>query len=385
MFRNKKIILKILSVFFLVFVFGILLSGLVLAQETASIKLNVPFGGLGTASNYAEYIAALYKFGVAAAGVVAVVMIMIGGIIWIVAAGNASKIGQAQNLITNAIIGLIMILGSYVLLNTINPDLVKLRVPELETIIGKRTASTVNKCCVSESTGKEPFYNLRADNCLPDEMLLTRTLPCIDFAKGPSDCAYPDLEKPGEEKCEKLSYNECQAKNGTFFDCTNKYYVALCQVGYEVPEKGCWCGLKAGKAAPNKVISGYCCGSQEGEFWQTVPCSQALTKQPEGEVCGENPDCMDGLICNTGDKRCAKLGTENAFCGTDPDCGGGLVCHRNNRVCVNRCAAKGESCSRGSSAQSYDICCEANSVDPNVYIECAGGSGTVWGICVLRR
>ena len=71
-----------------------------------------------------EYIAALYKFFVGIAGILAVVMITFGGVLWLFSGGSAEKIGKAKEIIFGAVIGLGLALGSYMLLNIINPRLV---------------------------------------------------------------------------------------------------------------------------------------------------------------------------------------------------------------------------------------------------------------------
>ncbi len=72
-----------------------------------------------------DYISNLYKYLLYVAGVLAVVVIMVGGLQWITAGGNQSKIGEAKERIIGAIIGLFLALGSYLLLYTLNPELVK--------------------------------------------------------------------------------------------------------------------------------------------------------------------------------------------------------------------------------------------------------------------
>jgi hypothetical protein len=51
-------------------------------------------------------------------------MIIIGGFMYMTAAGNTSKAGTAKTVITDAIYGLIVALSAYLLLFIINPDLV---------------------------------------------------------------------------------------------------------------------------------------------------------------------------------------------------------------------------------------------------------------------
>lgn len=71
-----------------------------------------------------EYIAGIYNFGLMVAGFLAMVMIMIGGFMYIAAGGNQTIIGKAKERIFNALIGLVILLLSYTILNTINPELV---------------------------------------------------------------------------------------------------------------------------------------------------------------------------------------------------------------------------------------------------------------------
>lgn len=88
----------------------------------------------------ARYISAIYNYGVGIVGILAAMMLMIGGIIWLTAAGSSSKIEQAKSFIGSSLTGMALVLTAYILLNTINPDLVNLRtttVAQLEEL----------KCC----------------------------------------------------------------------------------------------------------------------------------------------------------------------------------------------------------------------------------------------
>jgi cell wall-associated NlpC family hydrolase len=69
------------------------------------------------------YLAAVYRLGIGVAGVLAVIMIMIGGFIWLAAAGDAGKIGVAKKMITGAVVGLFLAVGSYTFMQIVNPDL----------------------------------------------------------------------------------------------------------------------------------------------------------------------------------------------------------------------------------------------------------------------
>ena len=65
-------------------------------------------------------------------GFAAFTMIVYGGILYVFAAGDITKTSDAKDVIQNAIYGLILFLGAYLILYTINPNLVNLRNPNLE-------------------------------------------------------------------------------------------------------------------------------------------------------------------------------------------------------------------------------------------------------------
>lgn len=98
------------------------------------IYLEVPIRGKKCVANFGEYMTDLYDYFIYLAGVLAVIVIMIGGFQWVSAGGNQSKIGEAKERISGAIIGLILALGSYMILETINPNLLSMRMPRVRNI-----------------------------------------------------------------------------------------------------------------------------------------------------------------------------------------------------------------------------------------------------------
>jgi len=87
----------------------------------------------------AQYVAGVYRFLIAIVGVLAAAMMMVGGFQYLTAGGGADRAKLGREKIANAIIGLLLALGSYVILYTINPDLVtfeglKIEATERETI-----------------------------------------------------------------------------------------------------------------------------------------------------------------------------------------------------------------------------------------------------------
>jgi len=82
----------------------------------------------------AIYITALYNYAMGAIGILAAIALMIGGMLWLVSAGNATRITQAKNWIGGAITGILIMSTSYILLNEINPELIGLKSINLEIV-----------------------------------------------------------------------------------------------------------------------------------------------------------------------------------------------------------------------------------------------------------
>jgi hypothetical protein len=88
--------------------------------ENGTIRtLTVPF--------LAQYLSAVYRYGVGIAAVVAAVMAMVGGLQYLTAGADSTRVSAAKERISNALVGLALAVGSYVILSTINQDLVTLK------------------------------------------------------------------------------------------------------------------------------------------------------------------------------------------------------------------------------------------------------------------
>lgn len=73
----------------------------------------------------------IYRFAFWAVGIATVLMLTIGGFMYLTSAGNTSRIGTAKTIIWDAFLGLILALVSWLFLNIINPDLVNLTLPKI--------------------------------------------------------------------------------------------------------------------------------------------------------------------------------------------------------------------------------------------------------------
>lgn len=74
-----------------------------------------------------QYIIAIFNYGLSIAGILAAIVLMAGGLLWLTSAGNPKKVSQAKELIISSIIGLVILFSSYVILVQINPDLIQMK------------------------------------------------------------------------------------------------------------------------------------------------------------------------------------------------------------------------------------------------------------------
>lgn len=122
----------------------------------------------------ADYMKALYNWGIGIVGVLAGVVLIIAGMMWLTAGGNNTQVEAAKKWIGGALSGLVLALGSYFILFQINPELVKFRYYTLPGVDvgGEGTSNTtcVGKLISKTSGGNEALFKLECEkNCLEKE------------------------------------------------------------------------------------------------------------------------------------------------------------------------------------------------------------------------
>ena len=104
-------------------------------------ELIAPFGSLPMCVDLQGYMQGIFTSAIGIAGILAVIMIVWCGI-KLMTAGSVSGKNEAKECITNAIFGVLIAIGSWLLLNTINPLLLKKTPPELAQITTSTPAPT---------------------------------------------------------------------------------------------------------------------------------------------------------------------------------------------------------------------------------------------------
>lgn len=95
----------------------------VLAQSLDTGLEYGTFTGLGT-KDLREGVMAIVNVLLGFLGIVAIIIILYGGFVWLTSAGNEDKVGQAKKIITAGIIGLVIIFISYAIATFVITELI---------------------------------------------------------------------------------------------------------------------------------------------------------------------------------------------------------------------------------------------------------------------
>lgn len=109
---------------------------------TAELDLQVDIPGssfeklqpYGSTKAIGEYVKAIYTYAIGIVGILAAVVLMFGGVLWITAGGNNERISSAKSWIAASLSGLVLALCSYMILYTINPQLVKFKITGIDEV-----------------------------------------------------------------------------------------------------------------------------------------------------------------------------------------------------------------------------------------------------------
>ena len=128
---KQSMILRKASIF-IILILAVFLS----ADFVLAVDLEVPLpetggGQITTAPILPDYVKYIFNFSIGIAGLIAFLMLVYGGFRYLTSAGNPSAMSDANSQIFASLIGLIVILGVWLLLTTINPQLIVLN-PELK-------------------------------------------------------------------------------------------------------------------------------------------------------------------------------------------------------------------------------------------------------------
>ncbi|HEV8601011.1 MAG TPA: pilin [Patescibacteria group bacterium] len=99
---------------------------IIVPQVTLAQAVN-PCSNQNPTSSIGKCVNQIYLWALGLSGILAVLMMILGGYLVMSAGGNAQQSSKGKEFIMSAIVGLGLLFGSYLILNTINPDLVNFK------------------------------------------------------------------------------------------------------------------------------------------------------------------------------------------------------------------------------------------------------------------
>ncbi|MBN1584996.1 hypothetical protein JW899_01380 [Candidatus Uhrbacteria bacterium] len=330
--------------------------------KSPPVSLTVGFGGVNQVVDIGEYLNLAYKYGLGIAAFLAAIMMIVGGFMYLTA-GDSGRSSQGKEYIVNAVYGLAVAIGAYVLLATVNPDLLKMSLPKVpivkrETFIGCTLTQHCHPC------GESYDVWVAEDGSPPSgDDLCPWTVPSGSKNK-PSQGKYFGAECVGnncymaakENGLSGMSLEECRftssrcrlpiaggadtgGRCGLVTGNETGYVCAVCvpDGGPCTPDGknelccGGFCGN--GKCSPGQpgdqcndnkeCVSGIC----QSTLFNSCSTGQAVSP------CDDRKECAPGLFCQTTGNNTCSPGTKYSWCslqeeitGGDRECASGLTC-----------------------------------------------------------
>lgn len=118
-----------------------------LAQASGTVTVSGQQAVTNAATNSPQaMVAGIYQFALMIGGLLAFGAIIYSAIKYALSAGNPTGQGDARSGITDALLGLLLLMAAYLILNTINPNLTKLYLPPLQALqISTSSGSNIDR------------------------------------------------------------------------------------------------------------------------------------------------------------------------------------------------------------------------------------------------
>lgn len=111
---------------------------------------------------FGQWVDTVYRFCMWLAITLAIFMMMVGGFLWVIAGGSPQRVENAKSYITSAITGLVLALTSFLLLQTVNPQLVVFKPITPKTPTGLADSGC---CCFQGLYDKRVIRACSPDKC----------------------------------------------------------------------------------------------------------------------------------------------------------------------------------------------------------------------------
>jgi hypothetical protein len=144
----------------------IVIAGITLFLFGHAVRADVISAGLPSfaqqAQSPADFVKSLYDYALGVVAAAAVIMIVYGGVKYVASGGSVAAKSDAMDIIKNAIFGIVLLFGGYIILYTINPELVNLKnptVPNSPTLLsnsGSSSDARTGDCVITATPSSGP-------------------------------------------------------------------------------------------------------------------------------------------------------------------------------------------------------------------------------------
>lgn len=214
--KQQKIIIFFLLLFLFLVPFNFIFSQRELEVEYPEIRGFKPVTVKTLISDYAKYI---FNFCIFFAGLVAFCIILFFGIRYLTSTGKPDVLNSSKDRIKSAFFGLLILLFSYLILTTINPDLVVFQTPGLPQVPSVGLPATP----ISPFVTSDLLSRIREMAITIQEVSnsTTETVDKLNELIGECDCknTQPLCYCTGGGKNDKCEPRQCYAGRGTYHPC----------------------------------------------------------------------------------------------------------------------------------------------------------------------
>lgn len=346
------------------------------------VNLAVHIGRSSRVIDVGDYIAKVYNYGVSIAGLLAGVMFVVGGFQYLTA-GDSERVKQAKQRIKDALIGLLLVFGAYGILNTINPDVLRLQMPKIPLVKKRLFVACAHfefrvKCgdpfalvrvpgVPADAAPERAFRLATADEMRTGSVDATQCRGMSCSMAGLSDGTHRCRIRPGDATAPPTAPSQCgQAPAAPYechpcfewlHDCNRIGRSSVCCSGF--------CGSDSGAMLTDVFSAG-------GVSVSDVMGNGTCTNGENGVTCQRGGQCKSGL-CQTRMKNRCSSGLGGAPCDDDNECKSGFVCVEMTGIhfCVK--PSIGGYCDGTEDCPSGSECHNARCMPPGVtsYTECS--------------
>ncbi len=250
--------------------------------------------------NPVNIIGNFYQFALMLGGLLAFVIIVFAAIKHTVSADNPSGQSDAKDMIKQALLGLLLLAGAFIILNTINPKLTNLSLPTLDKIplvkITVKVPGTLHSPCLGGSVCNTGLLCSSDNRCY-------KPAGCT----ATPDCPYLSFQKCIDGSCKEI-LKTCDASTPCGSVDSLSCVDGLCKqtgtAGAACINGGCQSGSGLVCSQPRNicVVSGTCLTSEDCPSPTTQGCvaGKCVAKTEGGGLCTSQTDCGGDLACGAG-------------------------------------------------------------------------------------